>query len=93
MYFSAAHMPSVAAVRVAMRRAVDKFPRFTSVVVETAALDDTCWRSVDVDLTRHVVQHAAVDAHAQSARIDALLNADLPRDQPLWRIDLLPQGK
>ena len=74
LYFDAADMPSVAAVQDAMRRAVAKFARFASVAVETAALEDTCWRSVEVDLCQHVVQHvldAAVDA--QPARLDALL--------------------
>ena len=90
MYFSSANMPDVGTARDAMQRTIGKHPRFGSVVVETASLEGTMWRSVKVNFTRHVVQHAAIPATAQEARLNELINTDLPRDVPLWRIDLLP---
>ena len=90
MYIAKENLPSVDAAIKGMRHACTKFPRFGSVVVETRNLEDTYWRRVEVDMARHVVEHAPVQQGALEERINGLINTDLPRDVPLWRIDLLP---
>ena len=86
-------LPSIATASSVMRKVIAKFPRFGCVVQEELALEDVTWKRVDVDLTKHLVEHALVSADNLSAKLDELINTDLPRDQPLWRFDLLTVGK
>ena len=54
MYVKKENLPTVDVAHAAMRRAVERFPRFGSVAVATAAIDDAWWRKVEVDMEEAV---------------------------------------
>jgi hypothetical protein len=92
LYFDASKVPTAAAARSAMKRALARYPRFASVAVETPSLEDSSFRACEVDLDAHVFEHAPIigGSAALEERLNALINTDLPRGLPLWRWDLLP---
>lgn len=93
MHINNKNLPQVEVVRAAMTRVVAKLPRFASIVVEAAAVDDATWRTVDVDMAQHVVEHAAAASSESHQRLlDELIYTDLPRNIPLWRFDILPNA-
>ena len=88
MYIATPNMPDVALGRRAMARVLEKFPRFSSVAVEGASLEDAHFRTVTVDLDRHVVERALPSEELEAALSD-LINAEMPREIPLWSLTLL----
>ena len=88
MYFK--DLPTVEATQAAMKKMLERFPRFSSVVVPSAAVDDASWRKVEVNMAQHVVAEPVIyNADERDRALNELIYTDLPRDLPLWRMDIL----
>ena len=86
LYIRSKNMPDAATGQRGMAAAIAKLPRFSSVVVESASLEDTYFRTVDVDMSKHVVEYPKIPAASLEAALNDVINADLPRDRPLWQV-------
>ena len=93
MYIKSSQLPTASDAKVALEYPIQKHAaRFSSIPDETASLEDSTWKRVDIDLTEHVISHETLVGGSQAleARINNLVNETLSRDRPLWRLDILP---
>jgi hypothetical protein len=97
MYFQGKNLPNGKAARATMRSTAEALPRFRSVAVRAASVEDSFFREVpggvdalDMD-GYHVVEHAAeATADDLERAVNVLINTEMDGDKPLWRIDIIP---
>lgn len=82
---------SLEAARELVRRRLLRFERFGMAIVD-AASGHPRWARVELELERHVVEHAEVgDSAALHRFIDAEISRPLPFDRPPWRMVVVPR--
>ncbi|KAF4675059.1 hypothetical protein FOL46_002974 [Perkinsus olseni] len=80
-------LPAADKVEKLVREDLLSFVRFSAV----PDLKSHGWKMVDVDLANHIFTYKPVEnRQALDAKVDEIVNTDLPGDKPLWQVHLLP---
>ncbi|KAF4706976.1 hypothetical protein FOZ63_022436, partial [Perkinsus olseni] len=80
-------LPAADEVEKLVREDLLSFVRFSAV----PDVKSHGWKMVDVDLANHIFTYKPVEnRRALDAKVDGIVNTDLPSDKPLWQVHLLP---